>query len=131
MSEKTALLLAALAALNEQRQMIRDEQRTLTEAAMPPEVKQRLDDIAAEFKPKLDLIDGEEAGLEFTIKDAVMDERQTAKGKILMAVYALGRITWDTQALNGYAAAHPELKDFRKVGKPSVSIRPIAKENAE
>jgi phage host-nuclease inhibitor protein Gam len=126
MSEKTALLLDALAALHEQRQMLQDAQRSLTETAMPAEVKQRLEDIAMEFKPKTDLIDAEEAGLEFTIKQNVAEEQQTAKGKTLMAVFTLGRITWDTKALEGYAAAHPELKNFRKVGKPSVSIRPIA-----
>jgi len=47
------------------------------------------------------------------------------KGRELEAVYVKGRISWDNKALDGYAAAHPEIGAFRKQGDPSVSIRGV------
>ena len=49
----------------------------------------------------------------------------TAKGVHLMAVWAKGRETWDTSRLAGFAVAHPELLELRKIGEPTVAIRAI------
>jgi len=57
------------------------------------------------------------------IKNSVLLLGESAKGSRLHAVYAKGRVTWDGKLLQGYAAAHPEIEAFKKIGEPSVSIR--------
>jgi uncharacterized protein YifE (UPF0438 family) len=39
------------------------------------------------------------------------------------AVYSAGRVTWDSKKMEVYAQAHPEVREFRKVGNPVVSLR--------
>lgn len=50
---------------------------------------------------------------------------ESVKGDRLMAVWSKPRITWDGRVLEGYLIAHPELAAARRVGQPSVSIRPV------
>lgn len=57
------------------------------------------------------------------IKTAVLKHGQTIKGNRLQAVWNKGRTSWDTKGLIGFAAAHPEMKEFRSEGDPTVSIR--------
>lgn len=42
---------------------------------------------------------------------------------LITASYGQLRVSWDTKALDGYAAAHPEIQQFRIEGLPSVSVR--------
>ena len=65
----------------------------------------------------------EMAALEQQIKDAVLAGGTSVKGTHLQAVLSKGRVTWDVKALDGYAEANDVIKQWRKVGKPSVSIR--------
>ena len=57
--------------------------------------------------------------------------REDLKGSLLHAIYAAGRASWDTKALEGYAVAHPEILQFKKVGEPSVSIREMKETKKE
>lgn len=59
------------------------------------------------------------------IRSGVLTAEKTVKGGQLMAVFNQGRSTWDGKKLDGYAAAHPEILDFKKVGSPTVSIRGV------
>jgi len=59
------------------------------------------------------------------IKEVVIKSGESAKGQYLQAVYSKGKTTWDTKALEGYAVAHPEVNQLKKVGEPLVSIRDI------
>jgi len=61
------------------------------------------------------------------INKAVLESGGSIKGEKLQAVFSKGRITWDAKSLSGYALAHPEINELKKVGKPSVSIREIKK----
>lgn len=61
--------------------------------------------------------------LDAFIRAGVLAAEKTVKGEQLMAVFNQGRSTWDGKRLDGYAAAHPEILDFKKVGSPTVSIR--------
>lgn len=47
------------------------------------------------------------------------------KGEYLQAVYSKGRSSWDTKSIEGYAASHPELLQFKKTGAPTVSFRSV------
>jgi len=97
----------------------------LREDVLTPEIKAKLEDIEAERETTLESVQGGMESLEAEIKDAVVLQGATVKGKFLQAVWSKPRVTWDTKALEGYAAGHPEIMPFRKEGKPSVSIRGV------
>jgi phage host-nuclease inhibitor protein Gam len=99
------------------------EKQTLIDSVLTPEIKAKIAEIEAEFAPKLDAVAARKAELETAIKQVVIAEGVTVKGDYHQFVYAKGRVSWDTKALDGYAAAHPEILQFKIVGDPSVSVR--------
>lgn len=101
----------------------RDMLNVAKKQAIPADVQKVLDDIEAEFAPQMDNMNKSIAELEALVKAAVLSDGQSASGGSLQAVYAKGRVTWETAKLEGYVKAHPELAEYRKVGEPSVSIR--------
>jgi len=92
---------------------------------MTPEIKQALDDIAAEESTALDALNGGIAELTAEVKADVTNFGATVKGDYLMAVYNKARVTWDNKGLDGFAVAHPEIAAFRKVGEPTVTLRKV------
>lgn len=97
-----------------------------------PEIRQALDeikkaeaDINTEFALKSEAVDENIAKLTAEIKADVLAGGATVKGAHMMAVWTKGRVSWDTKALDGVIALHPELAQFRKEGEPSVSIRKV------
>lgn len=70
------------------------------------------------------------ADLRERIKAGVLHFGNTVKGDGAQAIWIKPRVSWDTRALDGYAASHPEIERFRKVGKPSVSIRRMTRKEA-
>lgn len=101
------------------------QQSALMREAMPVEVKQKMDDINAEFSPKLEAVANTISNMEKGIKDSVLSIGEAAKGEFLQAVFIKGRVSWDTKGLDGYAVAHPEILVFKKTGEPSVSIKRV------
>jgi len=86
------------------------------------------DDLAAleaEYAPLMASAQARAASLEESIKAAVIESGASVKGAALQAVYSKPRVSWNTKALEGFAAAHPEIMAFRSVGAPSVSIRAV------
>lgn len=92
-------------------------------AAIPLEVQKTLADIEAEYEPVLIKGNEKAKALETKIKTAVLEHGASVKDAEIQAIYTKGRVTWNADALDGYAVNHPELFAFRKEGKPSVSIR--------
>lgn len=84
-----------------------------------------LDALNAEYEPLLAVADAHEQNLTDDIKAAVLAHGQTVKGESLRATYSRGRVAWDGKLLNGYAAAHPEIKEFQTVGEPYVSMSAV------
>lgn len=99
------------------------EKQALIDSVYTAEIKARISEIEAEFAGKTEGVSENIAALEAEIKKAVTQNGASVKGNFLHAVFAKGRVSWDTKSLEGYAAAHPELLAFRKEGDPSVSIR--------
>lgn len=97
------------------------------DGVLTPEIKAKLAEIEAEFAPKIEELNARNQALIDTIKGEVLLTTQTLSGQYHQAIYMKGRVSWDTKALDGYAAAHPEIAQFRKEGAPSVSIRVRAK----
>ena len=89
------------------------------------EIANKRREIEEEFAGKRDDVDKNIADLEAEIKADVKAEGKSVKGNFFQAVFNRGRVTWNTDMLDGFLAAHPELKDARKEGEPSVSIRSL------
>lgn len=94
-------------------------------AAIMAKVQDELDALTAEFGPRLTECSDKFTALEGEIKQAVKENGATLKGDRWQFVYAKGRTSWDTKALDGYAAAHPEISQFKSEGDPSVSVRAV------
>lgn len=118
--------LDELAEYQAQADVLSLQKRQLLEEAMPAEVKQRMAEIEAEFAGKGEAVSENIAALEVEIKEAVKAEGKSVKATILHAVFAKGRVTWETKGLDGLLVAVPQLAQFRKEGDPSVSIRKAA-----
>jgi hypothetical protein len=115
-------LLDRLAELKDEATVTRLEWEQLRDAIVEP-VRKELDDLDAEYMPKMAGIQDATTSIETNIRQQVLALGNTAKGARLMAVYNKGRTSWDTKGLDGFAAAHPEMERFRKTGEPSVTIR--------
>ena len=98
-------------------------QQARLDALITDEVRQRMGEIKAEYTNQITAASGTVAALEDAVKAAVLANGESVKGADLHAIFAKGRITWDSGKLEGYAAVHPEIIPFRKVGEPTVSIR--------
>lgn len=118
-------MLEGLTELYAQRDLLQIDRKRAETAAMPQEVIDAMNDIAAEYAPKESAVTDKIAELEEQVKTAVIADGTTVKGGSLQAVYTKGRTTWETKGLDGLMVAVPQLAQFRKTGAPSVSIRKV------
>ncbi len=102
---------------------IRAQKQAIIERIMTPEIREQLAEVDAEFDPKIEELNQSKAILEAQIKAQVLEAGRTIKGSLHSFTFSKPRISWDSKGLDGYAAAHPEILQFRKEGSPSVSIR--------
>jgi len=109
--------------LHERLEAVVAEAQEKREAAIPPEVKAAIMAIDEVYQPVIHALEEEIRVLKQQIEAGVLAIGQTVKANKAIAVYNRGRVAWDTQALEGYAAAHPEILQFRKEGNPYVTIR--------
>jgi len=117
--------LDQLAELYAQRDLIAVEKQKLLDTAMPEEVRKAIADINTEFAPKEAAISEVIDNTTADVKADVIADGMSVKGNFLHAVFTSGRVSWDTRGLDGYAAAHPEVAQFKKQGDPSVAIRKV------
>jgi hypothetical protein len=87
------------------------------------QVETRRAEINTEFAGKAEAAQDNIAKLTAEIKDAVIREKKSAKGAHYQAVYVKGRVTWNTDMLDGMIVAFPALAQARKEGQPSVTLR--------
>ncbi len=86
-------------------------------------IQAELDVLDAEYKPIFDTAEQEIAALTAEIKNDVLLRGESLQGGAYEAVYIQGRSTWDNDGMKKYAAVHPEVLKFRKVGQASVVLR--------
>lgn len=103
-----------------------EREEKLTEILSPEQIIE-MNSIKSYYQEILSHFSDQASSIETTIKHLVTDHGESVKGDTLHAVYSPPRVTWDSKGLTGYAVAHPEIEAFKKVGKPSVSIRTIKK----
>jgi len=114
--------LDKIADLKSAQSLRESEKQALIDQVLTPEIKTKIAEIEAEFAASDNVTDTINLLTE-EVKSEVAQLGETVKGTFLMAVYSKPRVSWDTKALDGYIVSHPELKQFRKEGAPSVSIR--------
>lgn len=85
-------------------------------------IQQQIDLLTAEIKERTKSIDSHISDIRAHVLKHVLEHGETVKGSSLWAVYNHGRTSWDTKALTGYGAAHPEIMVFKTQGDPYVSI---------
>lgn len=93
--------------------------------AIPDEVEAILADIDAEYLPQLDAVEQKIILLEAEIRTETLTAGETVKGKHLMAIWNKGRVSWDSRKLEGMMALIPQLKEARKEGQPTISMKRI------
>ena len=118
-------LLEQLANVEAQAQIINIHFDDLRKNILTEEIQAQLAEIEAERAETMKSVAAGIETLREQIKAAVIANGSTVKGSMFQAVYVKGRDSWDTKALDGYAAAHPEIIQFRTTGNPSVTIRSV------
>lgn len=104
------------------------QKQAMIEAVYTDEIKKKIAEIEAEFKPKYDVLGRTVAiadALEGEIRQEVLVAGETIKASRLQMVWVKGRESWDTKGLTGYAIDHPELEQFHKIGEPSTTLRKV------
>ncbi len=102
---------------------LRLEKQAVIDTILTPEIREKLAEIEAEFAPKVEALSAENERLAAQIREQVLELGTTVSGDFHQAIFTKGRVSWDTKGLDGYAVAHPEIRAFRKVSDPSISIR--------
>jgi hypothetical protein len=114
--------LDRLANFQAERDYLGLQKQELIDEVLTPEIKARLEEIEAEFSLKVEAVDENITALEEEIKQDVIQNGASVRGEFLRAVWNKGRVSWDTRAMDAYATTHPKVLQFRKEGKPYVSI---------
>lgn len=115
-------LLAEIAQRQAYQTSLKAQVQAKIDALIPPELKEELASIEAEFStaPLQERVNA----LRAEIEAGVLELQTTVKAEgCSMAVYNKPRVTWDSAGLEGAAKLHKELLAFRKEGAPSVSFR--------
>jgi len=90
------------------------------------QIQAELDALELEYRPVLEAADENIAALENEIKTDVLMYGESISGGSYRASYTQGRVSWDNDGMTKYAAAHPDVLQFRKQGQPSVSLRVVS-----
>jgi uncharacterized protein YifE (UPF0438 family) len=114
--------------------LARVEAARLAVAAATDEYEMRRAEILQRVQDDLDALEVAFATRVEPLRQASERAEQAARAAVLaygasfrygrvQAVYARGRITWDTKGLTQYLESHPEVARYRRIGQPSVSFR--------
>jgi len=101
------------------------------------DIANRKNEIEAEFSGKAEDVNENITKLEAEIKDDMKKQAAdkleknpkakdlSVKGKFFHAVYVKGRVTWNTDKMDAWVIDHPFLKEARKEGEPSITLRKV------
>jgi len=90
------------------------------------QIQAELDALDSEYRPVLESVEENIATLENEIKTDVLLYGESVSGGSYRASYTQGRVSWDNEGMTKYAAAHPDVLQFRKQGQPIVSLRIVS-----
>jgi uncharacterized protein YifE (UPF0438 family) len=86
-------------------------------------VREQLDAVDEAFAARLADATNAAASAEQAVRDLTLRIGRSVSIGPVRATYSAPRVSWDTKKLDTYAEQHPEVKAFRKVGKPTVALR--------
>ncbi len=86
-------------------------------------VQDELDALEVEFTARVEPLRQESGRAEQAARAAVLAYGASFRHGRVQAIYARGRVTWDTKGLTQYLESHPEVARYRRIGQPSVSFR--------
>jgi uncharacterized protein YifE (UPF0438 family) len=86
-------------------------------------VREQLDAVDAAFAEQIQNANAESAAAEKDVREFVLKLRRSVSLPGVKVTYHPGRVTWDTEKMAAFAELHPEMQEFRKVGKPWVAVR--------
>ncbi len=92
------------------------------------QIQAELDALDSEYKPILESAEENISTLENEIKTDVLLYGESISSGVYRATYTKGRVSWDTEGMEKYAASHADVLQFRKQGQPIVSLRIVNKE---
>lgn len=121
--------LNRLAELQQLEASIMEAGAKLTKQAIPAKVSKRLAELNEQLNAQLSPIREEASRLGQEIRNDVLQTGESVKGIFLHAIFSKGRVSWNNDALAGYAEAHPEILKYRKIGEPTVAIREVKRES--
>ena len=125
MNEEVRVKLDELADLQLGQTAIQLRKQEEIDKVITPEIKAKLAEIDAKYLGESADLQARIVDIDKWIREAVLNLGASIKGSRLHAVWNKARVSWDTKALDGYAAGHPEIAQFRKEGAATVSIRPV------
>lgn len=112
--------------LKTQAAQLEADKRKLIQDAMPPDVRQRVEEIEAEFAGKGQQAEDALAALEEKIKEAVVAGRSNVAVEGMKASYYAGRVTWDSKGLDDAMSSNPQVAEaiaqYKKQGKDYASF---------
>jgi len=117
--------LDLLGNLKKLRETFLNDKQAAIDSVYTPEIKGRIVEIENTFNEKTKELNDNIVILESSIREAVSIHGSSVRTGSYIATYQKGRVSWDTKYLDDYAASHPELLKFRKVGKPVVALRAL------
>jgi len=117
--------LDMLADMRARADLAESERQRMIAESFDPLVIERLETIELNCKAAAQLAQEQADILEAEVKQLVAAHGTTIKSTFLQAVWNKPRVSWDGKQLEGYAAAHPEIRAFRSEGKPTVTIRSL------
>lgn len=95
------------------------------ERAIPASTRKRLARIKEEYQNRVEVIQFQLTQLEKDIKEQTLEYGESVKGDAYFSVYNKGRVSWNTVGLDGYALAHPEIAEFRKMSDPYITLKKV------
>lgn len=107
------------------------DEYSVRRAAIVEQVRSQLDALDAEFADRIAATGDESVRLGAEAREAVLMYGASFRHAGVHAVYARGRVTWDSKGLARYMETHPNVGEFRRVGAPSVSLRFQTSESQE
>lgn len=125
LEDRAISLLDKLGSLFDHIDHLTQEKGELLDAAIPAEVKDKLQEISLSYEIALQTARAEAAELQERIKAAVLEYGESIQGGTVKAIHVKGRESWDTKALDGYAIAHPEILSLKTVGEPSIRFKKL------
>ncbi len=117
--------------LESQLQALELQKKAQIEQILTPEMQAKLDAIELDFAASVRKIKENIETSKKIIKKDVLQIGSTVKATNLQVVFNKGRVTWDSKSLDKYAELHPEIKEYRREGKPSIRFRRIDKEKKQ